>query len=95
MTGGGGFMHDANRKMAQNRALLDKKSVFSERHYSLPKEKRIHKYKKATKEHLKEIRALLLLNNAANKRRLYLIGALSVIIGLLVAWILLAWIMIW
>ena len=74
MTGGLGFVRDAQQRMAQNRANLKNKSVYKDYVDYGSGEKKIYKYKEATPELLASIKETRTRENEGLRKRNWILA---------------------
>lgn len=91
--GGGagfGFVKDGLQRMAQNRNLLKKKSVYKDIVNSGSSKKSIYQYKEATPEMLEAIRTYKQAELLRNRRKSLIIGEACLALVVIAFWIIFA-----
>lgn len=93
--GGGGFMHDANRKLRQNKSLIDRaKEGFGKgmgEGSGTKSTTNLDSYKTSTPEQLEQIREEVGLQRKAEIKRIIKLLVISIIGGVIAARIFLLW----
>lgn len=93
MGGGGGFMYDANKKMAQNRALLKKSRVFNINNTFLKADKVYEKLKAKDLSEKDKVRIHKMLKRREHQNRIRFlkVAFMSILGGFGLAWVLWSW----